>query len=61
MMVTVSGGEILGTYAEPLEHAQGWRLVIDFDPEGERAVDLRAFLKLHSQALTETWTYTWSR
>jgi hypothetical protein len=60
-VVTVSGGEVLGTYAEPLDDARGGRLVIDFDPEGERAVDLRAFLRLHSQALTETWTYTWTR
>lgn len=60
-VVTASGGEILGTYAEPLDDARGWRLVIDFDPAGEQAVDLRAFLRLHSQALTETWTYTWVR
>jgi len=60
-VVTVSGGVVLGTYAEPLDDSRGWRLVIDFDPEGERAVDLRAFLRLHSQALTETWTYTWIR
>lgn len=60
-VVTISGGEVLGTYAEPLDDARGWRLVIDFDPEGERAVDLRAFLRLRSQALTETWTYTWTR
>ncbi|HKY95896.1 MAG TPA: glucan biosynthesis protein, partial [Kiloniellales bacterium] len=42
-VVTASGGEILGTYAEPLDHARGWRLVIDFAPAGERAIDLRAF------------------
>lgn len=60
-VVTVSGGEVLGTYAEPLDDSRGWRLVIDFDPEGERSVDVRAFLKLHSQALTETWTYTWTQ
>jgi len=60
-VVTLSGGEVLGTYAEPLDDARGWRLVIDFDPQDERAIELRAFLRLRSQALTETWSYSWTR
>jgi glucan biosynthesis protein len=58
-VVTLSGGTLLALTAEP--HDGGWRLTIDFDPADEQAIELRAFLRLQSQALTETWSWHWSR
>jgi hypothetical protein len=58
-VVTLSGGTLLASTAEPRDG--GWRLTIDFDPEDAEAIDLRAFLRLQSQALTETWSWRWSR
>jgi len=58
-VVTLSGGTLLASRAEPCDG--GWRLTIDFDPEDEQAIELRAFLRLQSQALTETWSWNWVR
>ena len=40
------------------EADQTWRLVIEIADPGQ-AIDLKAFLKYHDAAITETWTYTW--
>lgn len=37
---------------------RGWRLAFQLKPTGEGPIDLRAFLRRGSAALTETWTYT---
>ncbi|WP_110401897.1 glucan biosynthesis protein [Sphaerotilus hippei] len=34
-----------------------WRASFDFTPEGEAAADLRLFLRVGEQALSETWLY----
>jgi len=38
----------------------GWRAFFDVAPGDAKSVDLRAFLRLGGDALTETWTYQWS-
>jgi hypothetical protein len=58
-VVTLSDGTLLASTAEP--HQGGWRLTIDFDPADARAIDVRAFLRLQSQALTEAWSWRWVR
>lgn len=60
-VVTLSGGALLATRLEAQTGAAPWRLVIEFDPQGERSIDMRAFLRLHSQAVTEAWVYSWNR
>lgn len=60
-VVTLSGGEVLATRLEPQTGDAPWRLVIAFDPQGERQIEMRAFLRLYSQAVTEAWVYSWNR
>jgi len=36
----------------------GWRLAFQVVPDGRAPVELRAFLRLGDETLTETWTYT---
>jgi glucans biosynthesis protein len=36
----------------------GWRLAFQVVPNGRAPVELRAFLRLGEETLTETWTYT---
>lgn len=40
---------------------EGWRLVFELRPRNDRPLHLRAFLQRGDDALTETWSYTWSR
>lgn len=60
-IITLNRGEVLGTTVEPVEGSDNWRLTLAIDPRGAERIDLRAFLRLHSQAVTETWTYSWQR
>ncbi len=48
--------KVIRTYVEALPWKRGWRLFIDFEPDGKKPVDLRAVLQLRGQTLTETWT-----
>lgn len=43
-------------------HAGTWRLIIQFrQPRTPIQADLRAFLELKGQRLTETWSYAWTQ
>ena len=37
----------------------GWRAFFDLAPGDAKSIDLRAFLRLGKDALSETWTYQW--
>lgn len=37
-----------------------WRVTMQVKPAGDRPVDLRCYLDLYGEALTETWTYQWT-
>lgn len=50
------GGTITLSRAYRIVGARGWRLMFDLDGAAERPVELRAFLRRGSDALTETWT-----
>lgn len=54
--VGLTNAKVKRTYVEALPWKRGWRLVIDFEPDGKKPVDLRAVLQLRGQTLTETWT-----
>ena len=57
--VEASAGELRLMSARPLHAIGGYRLMFDLKPpEGQRdPINLRAFLRLHGRALSETWLY----
>lgn len=57
--VSLSSGKLLRAHVEKVGTPAKWRVVIDFEPEGKKPVDLRAALGLRGQTLTETWSMVW--
>jgi glucans biosynthesis protein len=61
-VVTVASGQETGRIVEQIvvrnPVIDGWRLVFQVEPAGDDPVELRAYLDLGGEALTETWTYT---
>ena len=55
-VVSTSSGKIGATRVEK-PAAGNWRMFIELEPDGSRPMDLRGFLRLDGEALTETWTY----
>jgi glucans biosynthesis protein len=55
--VTVSRGTIDNLAAIQVVNTNKWRAFFDLDVDGDEPVDLRCFLQLGDQALTETWLY----
>jgi periplasmic glucans biosynthesis protein len=37
-----------------------WRVAFRLTPKGNQPIDLRCYLTLYGEALTETWTYLWT-
>lgn len=56
---SLSSGRILRAFLVPNPKTEGFRAFVDIVAEPGQAVDLRAFLRIGSKALTETWTYQW--
>ncbi len=59
-VITASRGEVLDPVAWPVAELGAWRAKFDLRAAGTEPVDLRMFLRLGSQALTETWVYQWT-
>ncbi|HZI85030.1 MAG TPA: glucan biosynthesis protein D [Casimicrobiaceae bacterium] len=61
-VITASRGKVEIASARPLASTGGYRAMFDVrPPEGDTApVDLRLFLRVDGQPLTETWLYQWS-
>ena len=57
--VSVSVGKLLDAQLHPILSTKAWRLVADVEPDGKKPIEMRAFLRLYDEALTETWTYRW--
>jgi glucans biosynthesis protein len=61
-LVTIASGEESGRIVEQIvvknPVTDGWRLVFQVEPASGDPVELRAYLDLGGEALTETWTYT---
>jgi glucans biosynthesis protein len=53
-----SKGKIVEQVVMKNQATGGWRLMFQVAPTGSAPVELRAFLDLGGDALTETWTYT---
>jgi glucans biosynthesis protein len=58
--VSASGGEVDSVTVQRLPGSMGWRVAMRLKPDGDRPIDLRCYLTLYGEALTETWTYLWN-
>jgi periplasmic glucans biosynthesis protein len=61
-VVTASRGLIEITSARPQKEIKGYRAMFDIRPMdmSTEPIDLRLYLRLNGQALTETWSYQWT-
>ena len=60
-VITASRGKIEIASARPLYEINGIRVMFDLRPDdGTEPIDLRLFLRLDQQALSETWIYQWT-
>ncbi|HJQ59936.1 MAG TPA: glucan biosynthesis protein, partial [Vineibacter sp.] len=57
--VSVATGKLLNTQLLPIDTTRAWRLIADIEPDGKKPIEMRAFLHLYDEPLTETWTYRW--
>ncbi len=56
-IVTASRGAVTQAYAVQIVDTTRWRAVFDLAVDGPEPVDLRCFLRLGEQTLSETWLY----
>lgn len=56
-VVTVSDGTIDNAYVIKVVGTDRWRALFDLGAEGSDPVDLRCYLRLGDETLTETWMY----
>lgn len=59
-VATLGAGRQIALRVEALPNGSGWRATLDFIPDGAEAIDVRLFLRLYDEVLTETWTYRWT-
>jgi periplasmic glucans biosynthesis protein len=57
---SATGGDIDSVTVERLAANGVWRVSMRMKPNGDKPIDLRCYLTLYGEALTETWTYLWS-
>ncbi len=56
-VVDASRGTVEGRYVVKVVGTNRWRAFFDLDVEGEEPVDLRCYIKLDDDVLSETWMY----
>ncbi len=59
--ITTSSGKIINVIDHKNLVTGGWRAFFELVPDKNNPADLRAFLKLKDNVLTETWSYHWER
>ncbi|HEX9262909.1 MAG TPA: glucan biosynthesis protein D [Candidatus Binatia bacterium] len=61
-VITASRGEIEIPSVRPQLEIDGYRAIFDIKPtdNSSEPIDLRLYLRLHGQPLTETWIYQWT-
>ncbi len=55
--ITSTNGQVDAITVERLPEAGVWRAAMRLKPAGDKPVELRCYLTLYGEALTETWTY----
>lgn len=58
--VSVDGGAVEHVTVQRIPENGVWRVTIAVKPSGDQPVDLRCYLDLYGEALSETWTYQWT-
>jgi glucans biosynthesis protein len=59
-VVSVSHGAVANAYVVKVVGTEKWRALFDLVVEGKSTVDLRCYLRLGDQTLTETWLYQYA-
>lgn len=59
--VKANGGTVDAVTVEQLPGTGIWRVAFRMTPKGDGRVDMRCYLTLYGEALTETWSYLWVR
>jgi glucans biosynthesis protein len=57
--ITASTGRVQNVTVERLPGEEDWRVAFKLSPDGEKPVDMRMFLSLRGQRVSETWSYVW--
>jgi glucans biosynthesis protein len=55
--VTTSRGTIDNAYVIKVVGTRNWRALFDLTPDGKEPIDLRCYLRLGEETLSETWIY----
>ncbi|PZO68144.1 MAG: glucan biosynthesis protein D [Paracoccus denitrificans] len=55
--VTTSAGRVIRTLVEPVPNGNVWRAIFDLELPPDQVADLRLYLDLNGEPLTETWSY----
>lgn len=58
-VVSHSRGRVDNAYVIKVVGTNRWRALFDLEAEGDGPVDLRCYLRLGDETLTETWLYQW--
>jgi periplasmic glucans biosynthesis protein len=58
--VKANGGDVDAVTVEQLPGTAIWRVAFRLTPKGNGSVDMRCYLTLYGEALTETWSYVWN-
>ncbi|HEX4024057.1 MAG TPA: glucan biosynthesis protein [Steroidobacteraceae bacterium] len=58
--VSVRNGTVSDVHVQRLVENGDWRVSFQLSPKDTQSVDLRCYLTLYGEALTETWTYLWT-
>lgn len=58
--ISAHNGEIDDVNVQRLAENGVWRVSFRLVPKNSQAVDIRGYLTLYGEALTETWTYQWT-
>lgn len=59
-VVSASTGQVQNVVAHKNPYTKGWRMSFELLPQGNDPSELRCFLKLGNDVLTETWSYQWT-
>lgn len=57
--VWLSSGRVRDKRIQPVPPLGAWRMTVDVEADGGKPIDMRAYLKLFGEPMTETWTYRW--
>lgn len=60
-VVSASSGKIVNLVVQHNPQTGGRRVFFEFIPDSKDTVDLRCFLRLNDDVLTETWSYQWKQ